>query len=126
MGMSHVSVAYNSPCPLSILRNSYVTCHYLFRPHVNVVKVHVALSNLRNGHVALSILGVKGHSRQAHHLYPPPGGRTQEAGSTSRPQSSGLEGGSRPWRRGQGGWEQGLEEGTGRVGAGPGGGDREG
>ena len=46
--MSHVSVAYYSPCPLSNLRNGHVTCHYLLGPHVAVSKVYVALSNLRN------------------------------------------------------------------------------
>ena len=29
-----------------------------FGPHVAVIKVHVALSNLRNSHVALTILGI--------------------------------------------------------------------
>ena len=37
-------------------------CHYLFGPHVTVVNVYVALLNLRNSHVALSILEVNGHS----------------------------------------------------------------
>ena len=37
-------------------------CHCLFGAHVAVTKVHVALSNLRNSHVALSILGVRGHT----------------------------------------------------------------
>ena len=30
-------------------------------PHVAVAKVYVALPNLRNGHVNLLIIGVKGH-----------------------------------------------------------------
>ena len=33
----------------------------IFGPIVAVTKVHVDLSNLRNSHVTLSILGVKGH-----------------------------------------------------------------
>ena len=56
--MSHVSVAQYCPCPLSNLRNGHVQCHYLVGPHVADANVHVALSNLRNGYVALSILGV--------------------------------------------------------------------
>ena len=44
--------------PLSNLRNGHVPCHYLLGPHVTVAKVHVALSILGNGHVALSVLGV--------------------------------------------------------------------
>ena len=62
MAILHVSVAKEFPCPLSNLRNGHVPCHYLFGAHVAVTKVHVALSNLRNKPVTLSILGVKGHS----------------------------------------------------------------
>ena len=54
----HVSVAYYFPCPLSNLRNANVPCHYIILPNVAVAKGHVTLSNSRNGHVALSILGV--------------------------------------------------------------------
>ena len=39
------------PCPM-----------YLFERHVAVAKVHVPLSNLTNGYVALSMLGVLGHT----------------------------------------------------------------
>ena len=40
--------------------NCDVACHYYFvGPYVALTKVHVALSYLRNIHVALSILGVK-------------------------------------------------------------------
>ena len=49
------------PCPLSNSRNCHVPCHYLFGPHVAVAKVHVTMLNLRNGHVALLMLGVYGH-----------------------------------------------------------------
>ena len=65
--MSHVdfkkcqcqmSLSLNTSLVLSNLRNGHVACHNLFRPHVAVAKVHVALSTLRNGHGALSILGV--------------------------------------------------------------------
>ena len=59
--MSHVLVAYFSLCPLSILRNSHVRCHYGFQPNVVVTKAYVALSNLRNAHVTMSILKVEGH-----------------------------------------------------------------
>ena len=46
---SLVPVEFNKwPCP----------CHYLSGLYVAVAKVRVALSNLRNSHVALSILGV--------------------------------------------------------------------
>ena len=69
---------------MSILRNASVACHLIFLlspvefkiypcpmslsfgPHVVVANVHVALSNLGNGHVALSILGVKGHTSALH------------------------------------------------------------
>ena len=59
--MSHVFVAYNLPCPLSILRNSHVPCRYLRGPHIAVTKVHGALSIKKLCHVALSMLGVKCH-----------------------------------------------------------------
>ena len=36
-------------------------CHYLFDPHIAVANVYVAVFNLRNTHVALSILRVQGH-----------------------------------------------------------------
>ena len=68
--MSHVdfkkrqcrmSLSLQFPLPLSNLRNDHVPCHHLFGPHIAVANVHVALSNLRNSHVALLALGVKGH-----------------------------------------------------------------
>ena len=46
----------------SNLRNGHVSCHHPFGPHVAVINVHVALLNLRKSHVAMSILGVKGHT----------------------------------------------------------------
>ena len=42
---------------MSNLRKGYVSCHYIFTPYVAYVT-----KNLRNAHVALSNLGVKGHS----------------------------------------------------------------
>ena len=61
--MSHVIVAYYALCPLSILRNGHVSCqcHYDFQADVVVTKAYVALSNLRNAHVTLSILKFEGH-----------------------------------------------------------------
>ena len=50
------------PCPLSNLRNANVPCHYIIWANVAVDKGHVTLSNLKNGHVALSILGVWGRN----------------------------------------------------------------
>ena len=47
--------------PLSPVKFKKWPCPYLFGPHVAVAKVHDALLNLRNGHVALSILGIYGH-----------------------------------------------------------------
>ena len=55
------NVTCRSPCPLLNFRNSHVLCHYLCGLHVAVTEVNVALSDLRCSHVALSILGVKGH-----------------------------------------------------------------
>ena len=77
---------------MSILRNANVAClcrlrfplspvdfkhcqcpmSLFFGPHVAVAKGHVALWNLRNGHVALSILGVKGHHLGYTYISPPP------------------------------------------------------
>ena len=59
--MSHVSVAYFPQCHMSNLRNDYVPCHYISKPHVACHYVPCPMSNLRNYHVALSILGVRGH-----------------------------------------------------------------
>ena len=56
--MSHISVALYSHCPLSNIRNANAPCHYTIGANVAVNKGHVTLLNLRNGHVALSILGV--------------------------------------------------------------------
>ena len=61
--MSHVSVAYFPQCHMSNLRNDYVPCHYILKPHVPCHYAQCHMSNLRNDHVALSILGVKGHFR---------------------------------------------------------------
>ena len=57
---------FPSKCPLSNLRIDHVPCHYPIGPHVAVDKVYNALSNLRNSHVVLSILEVKGHSVPPH------------------------------------------------------------
>ena len=57
MQMLHLSVAYLS-CRTSNLREAYVTCHSLSKQMSHVAKPHVTLLNLRNGHVALSILAV--------------------------------------------------------------------
>ena len=58
-----MSLSLNIPLvPCRILKNDPVPCHYRLEPHVAVANVHHALSNLRNSHVALLILGVKGHS----------------------------------------------------------------
>ena len=68
MPMMHALVAYFSLCPLSILCKGQVSCHYLCQANVNVtrLKVYVALSNLRNAHVALSIVRVTGHKSVMH------------------------------------------------------------
>ena len=42
------------------LINVHIPCHSLFGAHFADVKVHVALLNLTNSHVALLILGVEG------------------------------------------------------------------
>ena len=55
-------------------KNGHVPCHLFFGPHVSITKVHVALSNLRDSHVTLSILGVKGHYDNTL-LYIPTSGR---------------------------------------------------
>ena len=79
MGLSGGALEGGPPCRMSILRNFNVACHCrLFSPmsHVEFKKRlrHMSLnfspcrmslslmSNFRNCHVALSILGVKGHS----------------------------------------------------------------
>ena len=58
MAMSHVSVAYLPSCHLSNLRNSHVSCHYLFYHHVACHLDLCRMSNLRKAHVAVSNLGV--------------------------------------------------------------------
>ena len=71
--MSHVdckkwqcrmSLSLKIPVSPVEFKNGHVPCDYLFRPHVAVKKVHVALSNSRNSHVTLSVLGVKGPRRR--------------------------------------------------------------
>ena len=47
------------PCRIQEMAMSHVTI--FFRPNVAAANVHVALSNLRNSHVALSNSGVEGH-----------------------------------------------------------------
>ena len=68
--MSHVNLRndnvtcfYRLILPLSYVDYYHVPCHYmyLFLPYITVAKAHVALLNLRNCHVALSILGSKDH-----------------------------------------------------------------
>ena len=41
--------------------NEYVAYHYIFSPHVACHYALCHMWNLRNAHVALSILGLKGH-----------------------------------------------------------------
>ena len=55
---------YFPQCHMSNLRTDCVTCHYIFSPHVTC-----RMSNLRNTHVALTILflGVSGQRAQATH-----------------------------------------------------------
>ena len=55
--ISHVTCPIQEKKDMSL----YVLALYMFWPYVAVAKVYVALSNLRNGHVTLSVLGVKGH-----------------------------------------------------------------
>ena len=59
--MSHVSVPYFPPCRMSNLRKPHVTCRYLIKTMLHVIKANVALSNLKIGHVTVSILGVNTH-----------------------------------------------------------------
>ena len=69
--MSHISVAYFPQCHMSNSRNDYVPFYYIFSPHVSCHYVLCRMSNLRNAHVALSILGVKVHHttcRYADHI----------------------------------------------------------
>ena len=49
-------------CPLLIFLNANVSCLYPFQANPIVTKTCVALSNLRNTYVALSILRVEGHN----------------------------------------------------------------
>ena len=42
----------------TILIKAYVACHNFFKQMSHVTFTHVPLSNFRNGHVGLSILGV--------------------------------------------------------------------
>ena len=53
---------------MSNLRNDYVPCHYIFSPRVACHLALCHMSNLRNAHVALSVLGVWGHVH-ARHVY---------------------------------------------------------
>ena len=53
---------YFSHCHMSNLRNEYVTFHYIFSPHVTCHYALCDIFNLRNAHVAASILGVKSHT----------------------------------------------------------------
>ena len=55
----HTSVTKYFPCPCQIKK---WPCHNLVGPHLAVIKVCGILSNFRNNHVALLILGVKGHN----------------------------------------------------------------
>ena len=55
MPMSHVSVAKEWPCPLSIL-------NYEFKASCCVTKPSCCMSNIRKGHVAMSNLVVQTHS----------------------------------------------------------------
>ena len=59
--MSHVSVSYFPQSHMSNLRNDCVPCYNIVShmPHVTT-KALCRVSNLRNAHIALSILGVKG------------------------------------------------------------------
>ena len=59
MVMLHVSVAQYRP--LSNLRNTCTNATTFLLVNVAVAKAYVALSNLRNGQVTLSISGVEGH-----------------------------------------------------------------
>ena len=70
MPMLHVFVAYFPPCPLLTFKNAHVYGHYIFQAHAVVTKAHVTLLNIRNAHVALLILRVKGHICQQDALYP--------------------------------------------------------
>ena len=56
--MHYSETALNHPC-LSL--NANVSCLYPFQANPIVTKTCVALSNLRNTYVALSILRVEGH-----------------------------------------------------------------
>ena len=60
--MSHVFVAHFPLCPMLILRNPHVPCHFIFQANVVILKACVTLSSLRNAHVTLSILRVEGHT----------------------------------------------------------------
>ena len=65
--MWHVSVAKEWPCPLLILRNGAVACHYYFEAPCRVAKPSCRMSNLRNGRVAMSNVVVKIHIREVTH-----------------------------------------------------------
>ena len=59
--MSYVFIAKEWPCPLLIIRNATVACHYIFKASRSVVKPPCRISNLRKGHVAMSNLVVQTH-----------------------------------------------------------------
>ena len=77
--MSHVDLkksqcpmSLNLSCPMSSLCYPNVACRYKEMTHVvSLILIFMSLGSichmsiLRNGHVALSILGVKGHSLKA-------------------------------------------------------------
>ena len=50
----YICYIYFSQCRMSNLRNAYAIYRYHFNPMSHITKAHVALSNLRNAHVALS------------------------------------------------------------------------
>ena len=60
--MSHVFVAKEWPCPLSIIRTAPVACHYNFKASCRDAKPPCRMSNLRSRHVAMSNLVVQTHS----------------------------------------------------------------
>ena len=60
--MSHVSIAKEWPCPLSILGKGPDACHYNSKASCRVTNPSCCMSNLRNGHVAMSNLVVQTHN----------------------------------------------------------------
>ena len=60
-----MSLSPNIPLvPVKLKKWPFPMSLYHFGPHVTVVKLHVVVLNLKNGHVALLIFGVQGHNRQ--------------------------------------------------------------